>query len=368
MEFSVKTSDLAQVLRLVQAVTERKTTIPILGSILLTADSKGLTVAGTDLELGAICRCPATVRKTGMLAVPARRLTAYVKMLPEGDIHFKEQASHWLAVSCARSKSRIAGTAANSFPELPALPENSVDLSCGVLARLAEKIIFAISPEQNSVTLSGALLKIEQSELTMVATDGHRLAVASSQIEITGLDKPVQVLIPKKAVFELLRFSEGRNDQTVRCSFTDNHLFFSWSERLLLSRKLSGSFPDYQRVLPNHSRSVTLERNELRSSVERVSRFSDSKTRAVVIDVSEGQFTLRAEESNIGDSEEVLPVAYEGDPVRLGFNSSYLADFLARTEHQNVRFLFRDEASAAELQPDTSTNGTYRYVVMPMRI
>lgn len=97
-----------------------------------------------------------------MLAVPARRLTEYVKMLPEGDIHFKEQASHWLAVSCARSKSRIAGTAANSFPELPALPEIGVDLSCGVLARLAEKVIFAISAEQNSVTLSGALLKIEQ--------------------------------------------------------------------------------------------------------------------------------------------------------------------------------------------------------------
>jgi len=244
-----------------------------------------------------------------------------------------------------------------------------VDISCGILARLAEKVIFAISTEQNSIHLNGALLKLDRSGLTMVATDGHRLALAASPIEITDLDKPIQVSMPKKAVLELPRFSENRNDQMVRCSFTDNHLFFAWSERLLVSRKGSGSFPDYQRVLPKHSdRSISLEREVLRNSIERVSRFSDSQTRCIVVDISPGQFVLQAQESNIGESEEVIPVAYEGDQVRIGFNSSYLSEFLARAEHRHIRLLFSDGRSAAELQPDAPEASGYRYVVMPMSI
>ncbi len=196
MELTVKTNEFAPVLRLVQAVTERKTTIPVLGTVLLTADSKGLTVTGTDLELGATCRCPAMVREPGSLAVPAQRLADYVKRLPEADLHLKELASCWLVLSCVRSKSRIAGTAANTFPELPSPPATGVTVSCGALARLAEKVVFAISTEQNSVTLGGALLKLDRSGLTMVATDGHRLALATSRIELPDLENPVEVLTP----------------------------------------------------------------------------------------------------------------------------------------------------------------------------
>jgi DNA polymerase-3 subunit beta len=174
MELTVKTNEFAPVLRLVQAVTERKTTIPVLGTVLLAADLEGLTVTGTDLELGAMCRCPATIRKPGTLAVPAQRLSEYVKMLPAGDLHLKEQSSSWLALSFGRSKSRIAGTPANIFPELPKPPESGVTVPCGVLARLAEKVVCSISTEQNPVTLGGALLKLDGSGLTMVATDGHR--------------------------------------------------------------------------------------------------------------------------------------------------------------------------------------------------
>ncbi len=368
MELTVKTNEFGLVLRLVQAVTERKTTIPVLGTVLLTADPKGLTVTGTDLELGAVCRCPATISKPGTLAVPAQRLAEYVKMLPEADLHLKEQSSCWLALSCGRSKCRIAGTAAHAFPELPGPPATGVTVSCGALARLVEKVVFAISTEQNSVALGGALLKLDRSGLTMVATDGHRLALATSRVDLPDSEKPVEVLIPRKALLEFLRFSDSRNDQPVRCSVTDNHLFFTWSERLLLSRRLTGSFPNYERVLPTAGCSVVLERNEFRASIERVSRFSDSQTRCIAIEVSPGRLALHAEESNIGESEEVLPVAYDGEPVRIGFNASYLCDFLARTEHRSIRFSFRNGASAAELQPDVPDAGAYRYVVMPMAI
>ena len=328
MEVSVNTTQFARVLRLVQPITERKTTIPILGTILLSADANGLMVSGTDLELGGFCRCPAIVKKPGSLAVPAHRLTEHVKMLPEGDLRLKEQASHWLALSCGRSRSRMAGSAVDSFPELPQPPEGGVTLPGALLARLVEKVIFAISTEESTATLSGALLKFDQSGLTMVATDGHRLALAATQLEIPDLQEPFEVLVHKKALSQFLRFSEGQSDQPVRCSVTENHLFFAWKERLLLNRRLNGSFPNYERVLPSqYSRLISLDRKELRVSIERVSRFSDAETRCIVVEVSQGQMMLRAEDGNIGDSEAILPIAYADGTVRIGCNASYLADF-----------------------------------------
>ncbi|MGH9656442.1 MAG: DNA polymerase III subunit beta [Bryobacteraceae bacterium] len=370
MEVTVHTDDLAKVLRLVQFLTERKSTVPILGTILLRADQKGFSISGTDLELGGICYCRATVKQAGSVAVPVHRLFEYVKMLPDGDLLLKEQAAGWLGLSCARSRSRIAGSAVDSYPELPKPPREGVSLSCGLLARLAEKVIFAISTEQGSPNLAGALLKLEKSGVTMVATDGHRLALAAATVDLPGVEEPIEVFVPKRALSAFLRFAEGRNDQPVRCTVTENHIFFVWQERLLLSRKLSGAFPDYPRVLPEqYSRSLSLDRGELRASIERVSRFAEERTRCMVVEVSPGQLALQAEDSNVGRSEEVLPVAYTDEPVRIGFNASYLTDFLSHSEHGQVRFLFKDGSSAAELQPEEgSGNFDYRYVVMPMRV
>jgi DNA polymerase-3 subunit beta len=204
----------------------------------------------------------------------------------------------------------------------------------------------------------------------MVATDGHRLALVTAPVELPGLEKPVDVLIPQKTLTAFLRFAEGRNDQTVRCTVTDNHLFFVWQERLLISRKLSGSFPQYERVLPqSHAVSLALHRNDFRGSLERVAQFSESKSRCVVVEVSANQLIVRAQDTVIGESEEALPVTYSGEMVRIGFNASYLADFLSRAEHNEVRFLFNNADGATEWQPVTdATVPDFRYIVMPMRV
>lgn len=369
MEVVVKTSDLAGTLGLVQFLAERKTTVPILGTLLLRADQKGLAISATDLEQGGICYCPATIKKAGAIAVPAYRLAEYVRSLPAGDLLLKEQTAGWLSLFCGRSHSRIAAASVDSYPELPKPPREGVSLSCGALARLAEKVIFAISTEQASSPLSGALLKLEKSGLTLVATDGHRLALATASADFPDLEKPIEVLIPKKALSAFLRFAQGRNDQPVRLAVTENHIFFVWQERLLLSRRLSGAFPNYERVLPAHSRFLSLDRDELRASIERVSQFSEAHSRRIVVEISPGQLALRSENYNIGQSEEVLPVNYTDETLRIGFNASYLADFLSRSEHEQVRFLFKDGNCAAELQPEMGARkADFRYVVMPMMI
>jgi DNA polymerase-3 subunit beta len=322
------------------------------------------------MDLGGISYCPATIRAPGSVAIPAQRLAEYVRMLPDSELVLKAQTSGWVSLSCGRSRSRIAAISAESFPEMPKPPREGASFSTGVLARLIEKAAVAVSSESVNTNLAGALLKIDNSMLSMVATDGHRLALATAPVAIAALDKPVDVLIPRKTLAAFLRFSEGRNDQPVRCAVTDNHVFFVWQERLLFSRKLSGTFPSYERVLPkSHAASLSLNRNDLRSALERVGQFTESKTRCVVVEVSTNQLCVRAQDGAVGESEESLATSYAGEPARIGFNAAYLADFLNRAEHQNVRFLFNNADMATEWQPVSEAAAPdFRYVVMPMRI
>lgn len=370
MEIVVRTPDFARVLRLLHTLAERKNTVPVLNTLLIRADAKGVSVTGTDMELGGISYCPARIRAPGSVAMPAQRLSDYVRMLPDDELVLKEQASGWVSLTCGRSRSRIATISAASFPELPKPPREGSSFSGDVLARLIEKALIAVSPESAHTSLAGALLKLEKSLLTMVATDGHRLALATAPVEIPTLEKPIEVLIPRNTLAAFLRFAEGRNDRSVRCTVTDNHLFFVWQERLLFSRKLSGSFPDYERALPkSHAASLSLHRKDLRSALERVAQFSESKTRCVVVEMSTNQLTIRAQDANVGESEESMAVTYAGESARIGFNAAYLADFLSRAEQQNVRLLFNNADAATEWQPVVeAAEPDFRYVVMPMRI
>jgi len=370
MEIVVRSPDFARVLRLQQTLADRKNTIPVLGTLLVRADAKGISITATDLEVGGISYCPGTVKSTGSVAVPAQRLSDYVRMLPDGDLVLKEQGAGWVSLSCGRSRSRFATISASTFPELPKPPREGSSFSGGVLAQLIEKALLAVSAEPPNANLAGALLKMHKSMLSMAATDGHRLAFATAPADLPALEKPTDVLIPRKTLAAFLRFAEGRNDQQVRCNITDNHVFFVWQERLLFSRKLSGTFPNYERALPtSHAASLLLNRNDLRSALERVAQFTESKTRCVVVEVSTNQLSVRARDAAVGESEESLPATYNGESARIGFNVGYLADFLSCAEHQNVRFLFNNADAATEWQPVTDTAvPDFRYVVMPMRI
>ena len=158
-----------------QSLADRKNTVPVLGSQLIRADAKGLTITGTDMELGGISYSPAAIRATGSVAIPAQRLSDYVRMLPDGELILKTQNSGWVSPTCGRSRSRIATLAAESFPELPKPPREGISFSAGLLARLIQKASVAVSSESLNTTLAGALLKIDNALLT-IATDGHRLA------------------------------------------------------------------------------------------------------------------------------------------------------------------------------------------------
>jgi DNA polymerase-3 subunit beta len=371
MEFLVNKAELVRELNLSQGVVERKTTIPILSNVLLEATGEHLLMTATDLELGICCSTPATVKQPGSGTIPAKRLLDYVRLLPEGEINIKFGDNQWASITCGRARTRIAGMSKESYPELPAMPQALTQVPVGLLASMIGKTIFSISNEESRFTLNGALLQLRDGKITMVATDGHRLSMVEAANPLGAPDVQYKALLPRKAMAELLRMSGECEDKTAPVSFAgeENHLFFQLGDRLLLSRKLTGSFPEYERVLPRgHVHAVEFERDEVRGSIERVLQFSDERSRAVKVRFSEGEATIYSI-SESGESAETFSAQFGGPTTEIGFNGQYLLDFLRAVAEPKVAFHFKDAQSAGELRPaGEGIDYQYRYVVMPMRI
>jgi len=371
MEFTVSKSDLVRELSLSQGVVEKKTTIPILSNILIEAQGDRINLTATDLELGIRCSCPAKVKKEGAGTIPARKLLDYVRLLPDADIEVKLLENHWANLTCGRSKTRIAGMSRESFPELPEMPDVLAEIPIKLLASMIGKTIFSISSEESRFTLNGALLILKSNGITMVATDGHRLAMVEQLIDFPEMTSSYRALLPRKAMGEILKLAqESGDDAKIQFSGDDNHLFFRAGDRLLLSRKLTGNFPDFERVLPkDQPSSIQLSREELRGAIERVSQFADERSRAIRFRVLSGEVKIHSSLSETGESEESIPADYEGNSVEIGFNAQYMLDFLRAVPEGTVEFHFRDPQSAGELRPHQQEETyKYRYVVMPMRI
>ncbi len=372
MEFTVNKSDLVRELSLSQGVVEKKTTIPILSNVLLEAAGDRLTLTATDLELGIRCSCPARVKKEGAGTVPARKLLDYMRLLPDGDVNMKFQENHWASITSGRSRTKIAGMSRESFPELPQMPEPIAEVPVKTLASMIARTSFAISNEESRFTLNGALLLMRPEGLTMVATDGHRLAyVQASPAESGSADKPFRALIPKKAMNELTKLSDDAGaDAKAIVAGDDNHLFFQVGHRLLITRKLTGNFPDYERVLPkDHQFIAKLEKAEIRSAIERVAQFADERSRAIRVQFAAGEVRVFSSSVETGESEETVSSEYTGPDIEIGFNAQYLLDFLRAIAQDRVAFELKDQKSAGEMRPaGDGIADQYRYVVMPMRI
>src|ERR1041384_7495247 len=292
MEFSVSKSALLNELTTTQGVVERKTTIPILSNLLVEAREGRVTITATDLELSIRTSCEAKVKKEGAGTIPAKKLLRtssssffagtipakklleLVRLLPEGEIKVKLLENHWVEIVSDRKKYKLVGMAKENFPALPAMPHTLVKIPAAILQSLIAKTKFAISMEESRYTLNGGLLILKPDPLAMVATDGHRLALAETDHKLTGLNAELKVLVPKKAMDEVEKLSGAAGaDAQIEFAKDESHLFFQVKHRLLISRILTGQFPNYEAVLPrDNNKSVVLERVELNDAVRRVSQ------------------------------------------------------------------------------------------------
>ncbi|HET6933458.1 MAG TPA: DNA polymerase III subunit beta [Candidatus Angelobacter sp.] len=372
MEISVSKSDLLKELTATQGVVERKTTIPILSNFLFEAGNDRLSITATDLDLSLRTSCPAKVKKEGSCTVPARKLYDYVKLLGDGDISIKLLENHWVQIRSGRSNTKMVGMARANFPALPQFPaEIAIHLPAQVLRNLIAKTIFSISNEESRYTLNGALMVLKPESITMVATDGHRLAHiehSNSKLPVSG---ELKVLVPKKAMSELSTLLNSTDAQTVEFARDESTLFFRVGGRLLTSRQLTGQFPNYEAVLPrDNNKAVAVHCDELSAAIQRVAQFADERSNAIRMRVEKNELKVSSSNTETGESEDSLETAYTGDPMVIGFNSQYLLEFLKVVGSGDVRFEFKDAQSAGQLRPDEPADSEYksRYSVMPMRI
>ena len=372
MEISVSKADLLRELTATQGVVERKTTIPILSNFLFEAAGDKLTITATDLDLSLRTSCSAKTKKEGSCTIPARKLYDYVKLLGDGEISIKLLENHWVQIRSGRSNTKMVGMARANFPALPLFPQGTAyKLPAKVISTLIGKTVFAISNEESRYTLNGALLVLKPESMTMVATDGHRLAhIENSGTKFAGVSGELKILVPKKALLEINSLiSQAGDIEFIEFAKDESTLFFKIGDRLLTSRQLTGQFPNYEAVLPkDNNKAIVVGCDEISAAIQRVAQFADERSGAIRFRVDKNELKVSATSTETGESEDSLETTYAGEAMTIGFNSAYLLDFMKNAGTAEIRFEFKDPQSAGQLRPEGDGDYKYRYIVMPMRI
>lgn len=404
MEFKIKQSVLKEELGFIQGVVERKTTIPVLSNILIESiGEKEIRIVGTDLDCTIRCDAEADIIQPGSICVQARKLFDIVRALDSGDVHFKKEDNEWVTLKAGRANYRLAGVSKDQFPEIPNFKSTPMRLPAEVFGFFVRNTAFAITNEQSRFTLSGAKFIIGDGVARMVTTDGHRLAYVERAID--DKDGLMDTLIPKKALTELVKLSRGAGD--VAFGEDTNHIYFETEGRLLITRKLTGQFPNYEMVMPkDNDKTAIFDLDEMNRAVRRMALIADERNRSIRLTVREGEIEVTAQSSEQGEGSEVVQADYKGEEMQLGFNHQYLLEFLqnvgsaemiaaeaqsapaevAASEDSSsptaaataparegrtpvkIAFEFKDPNAQTQMSIAGETTYDYKYIVMPLRI
>ncbi|MBI5380245.1 MAG: DNA polymerase III subunit beta [Nitrospirae bacterium] len=377
MKLTIKREELLKGLHRVQGVVERRSTMPILSNVLLTAASGGITLAATDLEIAVRGTSPAQVMEEGGVTLSARKTFEIVKELTEEEVRLEGDPGHRVTLRCGAAQFRILGLPPEEFPRLPEQEsEAALTLPAATVGEMIRKTIFSTGENDTRYVLNGVLLKVgggkkgREIEVEAVGTDGHRLALVTKKIALgaegSGRPEDLQVIIPKKAVLELRRILE-EDDQEVAISASKNHIFFRQGGNLLLSRLIDGTYPNYLQVVPKDpGQEVTLNREALLGALRRVSVLARDKTNAIRLRFTPGRLLLTAENPDLGEAEEEILADYQGEEMAVGFNARYLLDVLGAMDREVITLGLHDPLSPCLIRQ--AEDREYLCVIMPMRV
>src|SRR5262244_562235 len=371
MQFVIARGALQKELAFVQGVVERKNTIPVLANILIeSAGEDAIRISGTDLDVTIRCDADAdSIKSQGAICVPARKLFDIARLLPDAPVSFKREENDWVTVECDRSKFRLPGISKETFPELPGFKSTPLKLPASLLKLLIDRTIFAITQEEGRYNLSGAKFELDKKGAKMVSSDGHRLAFVATRENLkdlpnTGLD----VLIPRKTLAELTKLTSDF-DGEISLGSDENHVYFQVGSRLLISRLLSGQFPNYEMVMTKgNDRTATFDTLSLNQAIRRVALMADDRSHAIRFHLSREQLLISSQNAEEGEARETLETNFAGDDTDIGFNAQYLQYFLNVVSTEKISFEFKDGNSQAQLKPVSDDGREYKYIVMPMRL
>src|SRR4029453_2261556 len=308
MELVVRKTELLRELQLFQGIVERKNTIPILANVLIEAKGDEVRLLATYLQGGLRRRCGATVAKSGSLTLPAKKLFEIVKALPETDVRIEED-KNGVKVAADRFDSRMQTLPREDFPTLPeASGAARVTLPSACLRQMIAKTQFAITGEDTRYFLNGAKFVLTPESLTLVATDGHRLALVEVKHSV-GVEQDIGVILPKKTLLELGKLL-AESDGDVVFESGENHLFFKLGDRMLISRMIDGQFPAYERVIPKgNDKHIEFDRERLTNAVKPGALLSQRRSPAVKIQIDKGKVEITSSSPDIGEAGKTLPGA-----------------------------------------------------------
>ena len=352
------TNGLGQVLNVVNS----RVTLPILSNVLIEAREDELVLTTTDLDVGITGRVAASVAQPGSVTLPARKLATIIRELPDAEITVTVDKDNVASVRCGASFFKILGLGPEEFPPLTE-PENAAEfkLSQATLKDGLRKTAYAISTDETRYVLNGIFHSFRDAKLTLVATDGRRLATAEFDVEFPD-SQEVDFILPTKAVNEIQRLLT--DDGEVRIKVGPSQVMFELNQNVLYSKLIDGTYPNFRQVIPgpaNHR--VTFEREQLLKSIQRVSLLSSDKASTVKLHFGDGEVKLSASSAEVGEAEESLPVKYSGREMSIAFNPDYFMAPLRNLTNDEVHLDLIDELSPGVIK----TNEPFLYVIMPMR-
>jgi DNA polymerase-3 subunit beta len=368
MKFSLPKSKLNTCLQSILQVVPSKSTLPILTNILVEALEGKLKISATDLDISITATVECTVVKKGSVALPARILFEIIRELPEAEVTL-EVVGNRVEMKIPNGSYKIAAIAPEDFPKLPAVnTKKEIRIESIDLVKMIRRTTFACSTDETRPALNGVLWQTKGDKMQMVSTDGHRLArMSASNTKLKGLNE--DIIVPPKVLNLIPKFLEGGQSE-VGIIFGENNIIFNLGNVVLTSRLIEGPYPNFEQVIPStNDKKMSVSREDLAAAVRRVSILSNSLTHQVRFSIRKGGLTLATSNADVGgEGREVLDCDYQGEPLELGYNASYITDILARMESSEVTFELSTAVSAGIVYSPDTPKEDYLCLVMPLRL
>jgi DNA polymerase-3 subunit beta len=363
MKFSVAKDKLLEGLQTVQNVVSTRTTLPILSNVLIRADNGALHFTTNDLDVGMSCSVEANIEKPGGTTIPARRLATIVKELPASEVSVEVDSKNVASIRCGPSFFKMLCLPEDEFPALPKLEKaKAFTLQQKALKDALRKTSYAISTDETRYVLNGILFSFKENKLTLVATDGRRLALVDLEAEFPRSNE-VDVVVPAKCITELQRLLGDEGE--VKLAVGENHVSFESGGKLLVSKLIEGNYPNYRQVIPAESRErITIERELFLNAVRRVALLSSEKSNSVKLNFTKNNLEITANTPEIGEARESLAISYKTKDFSVAFNPAFLQDPLRNLTDEEIFLEVSDEMSPGVIK----IGSPFLYVLMPMRI
>jgi len=366
MRFTITREQLQEGLTAVAAAVPAKTTLPVLSNVLVEATKHGLRLSGTDLDIAVSTTVAADVDADGAVTLPAKKLIDITRELPSAPIRFAALGEQRVSIECGRSKFKLLGLPREEFPSFPAVKfDGAWQATAGVVHKLVGHVAFAASTEESRPILNGVLWELRPDRMRMVATNGHRLA--KMDVPATG-GTSADLIVPPKALEQIRRLFAS--DAAIDVAKSDNHLGFRCGGKLVFSRLIEGPYPNYEQVIPRENdKAATIDKSAMAGALRRMSVVASDQTHRIRLAFSGGTVKFSVQTPDLGEAQDELPVTYEGEPLEIGFNATYLLEILKYMPTDEVRLTLKAPERAATVEPvGWDDPASYMALVMPLRL